>query len=169
MPRGYKVKNWKFLTEEFGILNDNHNYNISEKSIKTRPLSFMFWAVSYIIDNLHPKMVFEDVAFLLMFSDMKYFEMHVVPKRTGWSVEKSNRVVKKLMGSGFIDREKPTTKQSLYGSLVYKLEYKYYPTTKYTKLISKLEEEMERVFELRDVSVGDAEDTPNEVKGSPKY
>lgn len=169
MPKGYKVKNWKFLTEEFGILDTNHNYCISERSLKTRPLSFIFWGVSYLVDNFNPHMIFEDMAFLLMFSDMKYFEMHVAERRTGWGRNKTDKVVKNLMRNGYLKRERPTTRQGLYGSVVYDVEYKYYPTPKYTKLVRRLEDEMEALFKERDLSIGKAEESPNEVKNSPKY
>lgn len=167
MPKGYKVKNWKFLSKELGILGDGYNYTLSEKSLKTKPLSFLLWAVAYLIDNLKPSMVFEDVAFMLMISDMRYFEMHVIEKRTGWSRLKSDRVVQKLMNSGYLKREKPSFKKGVYENYVFNAEYKYYPTPKYAKLMTRLETEFEAIFKEKDISLGGASDFPNEVKGSP--
>lgn len=167
MPKGYRVKGWKFLSEELGILGGNHNYNLSEKSLKTRPLSFLLWAVAYLVDNLKPKMVFEDIAFLLMFSDIKYFEMHIVPKRTGWGTNKCDRVVKKMLTTGYLQRERPKSKRGVYHNEVYDVEYKYYPTTKYSTFIKRLEDEFEAITLEKDITIGEAEDAPREIKDSP--
>jgi len=169
MPKGYKVKGWSFLNDEFGLFTENNNYNYSNQGIKTRPLSFLLWAVAYLMDNFTPAMTFERVALILMLSDMKYFEMDVAVKRTGWSRNKCDEAIRGLTKAGYIKREKPLNKKGLYMNRMYEVEYKYYPTHKYSALLKRLEDEFEKIVVEKDVTIGNAQDAPSEIKSSPKY
>lgn len=167
MAIGNKVKDWKKLNDEFGFLAENYNYNISGSSIKTRPLSFLLWSVSYLIDNFVPALSFEDVAFMLMISDFKYFEMHVLEKRTGWGRSKCDAVVGRMVTNGYLHKERPSVRKHIYKNLVVNLEYKYTPTRKYKSILRDLEINFEKVFKEYNLSIGKAELPPRQVKGSP--
>lgn len=145
-----KILGIEKLNKRFGLFDNNHNYNLSEKSIKTRPYSFQLWAVSYVVSEVARKWNFDEIAFMMMISDLRYFEDHVIIERSGWSQQKYLDIRDRLLDSGYLRREVPKTEKAIYKNLIYKTPYKYYPTHRYRMFIQRIEDALRDLHEQVD-------------------
>jgi hypothetical protein len=161
-------KEFDFLNSEYGMFNNSHHYNLSEKGIKTRPLSLHFWAVAYLADTTTDNLNYEEVAFLLMTTHLKYFEMHILSDVTGWGEGKNQVVLNSLMSKGYFKEERPRSRSSMWQGKVYRVAYKYYPTHKHDMYVQKLENGFEKILNAADDKANAIKLKPKKVKGSPK-
>lgn len=162
--RKRKILGFNHLNKKLGLFDTNHNYNLSEKSIATKPYSFQLWAVSYIVDKATDRLNFKEIAFMMMVSDLKYFEEHILPERTGWSERACKETLATLTEVGLFRRERPSADNAIYYNRVAKTTYKYYPTHKYKAFLNKIENQLkdlqENIEEYKEKGV----DPPNQLK-----
>lgn len=146
-----KILGIKQLNKRFGLFDNNHNYNLSEKSITTKPYSFQLWAVSYLVSEVIEKWNFEQIAFMMMITDLNYFESSFMVKRSGWSVRKIDAMITTMLANGMLRKEKPKTDKAIFKNLIYKTAYKYYPTHKYKAFIKRLEDSLKELHTQIDI------------------
>lgn len=158
---------FNFLNKEYGLFNNTHEYCLSEKSIKTRPLSYYFWGVCYLADRVTDNLNFQELCFILMTSHFKYYEEHILGDVTGWSHEKNKRVLTSLISKGYVKKEIPPNRQSLYKRTFYKVAYKYYPTKKADALLKKIEDGFNRLLNKLDEDAEGLSKKPKPLKGTP--
>lgn len=163
MPRR-RNHGFKHLNKEFGLFDTNHKYNLSEKGLATKPYSFELWAVSYIVDRATDKYNFQDIAFMMMISDLKYFEVHFLEERTGWAVEVCQEIIDRLTKQGYFKREKPKANNAIYYNRVVNLTYKYYPTHKYRTFLKKIENDLKELHEQTEIVKRKGISPPNKSK-----
>lgn len=165
MPKN-KILGLKHLNQKLGLFDNSHNYNLSEKSILSKPFSFQLWAVAYVVDKVAERWNFKEIAFMMMFTDCRYLEESFVSKRTGWSKDKCNDLLHKMLDAGYFSVKKPKNDMSIYRDKVYRVAYKYYPTHKYKAFIKRVENALKELHEEIDEYKKKGLEPPNpNVKG----